>query len=390
MDLLRGPPESARAWPSRWIVFRAHRSHVALHCTMAKRRSDIELTSYNVGAFLEENVGRSHSSAPGVSFDRADSATLQSRRLLQASNAFSPPPAEGSSGNSNPFSNVRLTASSSTDVPTSSIPGGFSFGTGATADATGNLSEKDSVSQLSRQFRERILQLANPSNAQGEHMGSWMGLMLQFSKEWDRLNPTPATLNAVPTPPNLLPPPAVTAVPPTSGSVGVSFGSFAPPPRPPPAVALPPASPAAPVASAMVPGTEDENEEEEETTAVARLTDPDWRDVAEYEPVRFYGAKPGDGVFKTLGSGRLRLEQHVQKPEARMVLRDGMGKTLLCLRISQGQKFILTEPDTKPGKKKMGRVDFLGTTERGVEKLAIQTAWPGASELHQKLQELAR
>jgi NUP50 (Nucleoporin 50 kDa) len=355
---------------------------------MAKRRSDTELTRDNVGSFLEDDdeSSRSRRSEPAASFERADSATLQKRTMYQLSNGTSLSSSSPAEGSSNPFKNVRLSASSS--VPSSSASGQFSFGRSAT-EKRGNASPPNSIPQLLQHHQERIGVLVNQSE-KGVNMGSWTGLMFQFSKQMDRLT---AGREPPPNRPNPPPPPPAAAAPSNASTVGVTFGSFAPPPCPPPAATLPPPIPPVPLSTvrtddATEPGAE---EEKGEGNTVHRIADPDWRDVGDFEEVRMHRGQL-DGDFVSVGSGLLRLQKHIEKPEARLIQRDPFGmKTLLCVRLSPGQTFTLREsPPPNPGKKQFGFIFFVGTTDRGMEKLRLRKAMPGATELHQKLQELVQ
>ena len=330
---------------------------------MAKRRSETELTRDIYNASVERDSDRSR--PVNGSFERADSSTLQSRRMVRRDVGESSPAPPSSS---NPFANVRLS-----NAPQSTSPGTFSFGGAAAAKSAPNSNAYTrELAKLHEEHRARIREHTSRNN--GNYSGSMTDMILKFLNQVDRLadenEPLPEARPDTSIPSTMEAPPLVPAVP------------------------LPETSITATASLATIPETLPEDAEDlpkEESTPVARVVDPDWQDVAEYPKVRIYLDVVGKG-FQAKCAGVLRVQQHTSLPEARIIVRDELGlKVKFGVRIHKGYTFALVEPTaTAPGKKQLGSVHFFGSVEGKMEKIAIKTAYPQAKELHQKLQELAK
>jgi hypothetical protein len=343
---------------------------------------------------LEDIDSGSHSSG---GFERADGVGLQNRRVVRARRPIAPPPAENSSATSvNPFASVNLLSNASAAPAFVAVPitfgssGAsaqsikFSFGAASAASVAVALKPAEKFYpasvQLVQSYQSEITKLSKPEEFQ---CSNWSNVVEHYAKysdfiheKWKQCSSGAATTAA--------PAPSVPAT---------NYGSFAKAKTPAPRQTFAPAAPS-PVQGDDADGEADIIHEDDENDKIQPAVDPDWDDIQEFGPVRFYrfnDPKDPNSGWVLFCRGQLRLQKHkTDASKSRIVLRDKSGiKVHVNMLVTTGMKFQLTEKTTKKGVRE-GLIIFNGVndTDRGFEGFTVRSNFQTSKDLHAALEKL--
>ena len=349
---------------------------------MGKRGSEGQLTKDDYEDQLERP--QEQLTAPG-SFQRANPAELQRRRIIRSNRPIAAPPSLAqetttAAASSNPFGAVSLKAAP------------------APAAAAANAPPPSNEYVKAGNLLFNSFNMAWNSAPVGcdaiSHATQYLWLSLQQSADYARVfggasePPFDASLNA----------PAPEPAPPAANPPAASLGSFAPA-APAAAAANPSASafvaPSAFTEQAAAAAAPPNNDNDHGNEEVLTTQDKDWNHVAQFENVRFYRLKdtkqPNAGWTPFVEGGKLVLQRDkLDATVTRMVVRNPAGLKVLVNMALKGVSFKCTETQTKKGTKQV-QIAFGGTNDldRGHESFTIRVKREIGHVLHQKLVELA-
>jgi hypothetical protein len=120
------------------------------------------------------------------------------------------------------------------------------------------------------------------------------------------------------------------------------------------------------------------------------VADPDWDDIAQFEPVIFLRHMDDKWSIFTKNS-KLRVQMHKDDSSHRMVVRDEiLGKVFVNMRIFQGMKFAFSKQKSRKGGE-FGTVVFKGINDvkEGAQTFMIKSTVAVAEDAQRQLSKLA-
>lgn len=356
---------------------------------MSKRTNDVELCKDNYEGEINKETDNVQED-----FQRADETQLRARRIVKTT--FTPDKASGTtsndkSSNSNPFANIQLISSAKSTTRFALDNDLTSQNTQSAITAT-DASIAAAREHLTQQFLKISSQYQN-------HFIDWTKAIRFYLACQDVLDNASAIQSirisneeaSVPPHPPIATVAEISKTNPFSFTATTTtnnmFGNFAPPP-----VAAPATNVFGSAATPTPVASNDNDEDVAQATNepnIYRDADPDWKDLGEYEKIRFY--KTGDdGKFAKYCFGTLRLQQHTSQSNiSRMILRSLNGsEVLINIRIDHGMEFKLVSDDPQ---KKIGKIYFKGinSIERGSELFIMKCSGIVADQLCAQLKAMA-